>query len=494
MFMFLIYLSLLAGITIYFSYYSLGILIVLEVISIITALIILHRDFNPAYKISFILLVLLLPLVGVVYYYTFGRDRYSKKRLTEIEKSSKVNESLLNDNFPFNKNNDNESCDEFRKVSNIISNYTDMSYFSDTETKLLTPGEKLFDQLKVELKKAKKFIFMEYFIIEPGLMWNEIFEILKEKAASGVDVRVLYDDFGCLNKVPYNFKKTLMSNNIKVKIFNPIKPRFKGIMNYRDHRKICICDGYVGFLGGVNIADEYINEIDKFGYWKDTSVMLKGNGVWNLTVLFYTMWDENRTVEEVLKYTPQIKHKPKDPGYVQVFGDSTFDKGLTTEYVYMSLINNAKKYVYITSPYLIIDNEMITALKIAAKSGVDVRLILPHVPDKKVIFWITQSHYKELILAGVKIYEYLPGFLHAKTIVSDDEHSMVGTANLDFRSLYLHFEVSAYMYKTKATKELVNDFNESLKVSKEITLENCPKIGIFKGLILFLIKAFTPMM
>ena len=194
--MFLIYLSLLAGITIYFSYYSLGILIVLEVISIITALIILHRDFNPAYKISFILLVLLLPLVGVVYYYAFGRDKYSKKRLTEIEKSSKINRSLLNDNFPFKKNNNNETCDEFRKVSNIISNYTDMSYFSDTETKLLTPGEKLFDKLKVELKKAKKFIFMEYFIIEPGLMWNEIFEILKEKAASGVDVRDHYEDFG----------------------------------------------------------------------------------------------------------------------------------------------------------------------------------------------------------------------------------------------------------------------------------------------------------
>lgn len=492
---FLIYLGILATVTIYFSYYSLAVLVILEIISILTALSILHRDFNPAYKISFILLVLLLPLVGVVYYYKFGTDKYSKKVIKTTKRSGEINEELLNNYY---QNNDkilsNVDNDDFKKVSTIITNYTSMNVYDDTETILLTPGEELFKKMKEEISKSKKFIFMEYFIIEPGKMWNEILDILKEKASQGLDVRVLYDDFGCLNKIPYDFAKKLRSYGIKVKAFNPIKPRFRGIMNYRDHRKICICDGNVGFLGGINIADEYINEIERFGHWKDTSIMLRGNGVWNLTVLFYELWDDERTVSEVLKYQPNNDYKFKNPGYVQVFGDSSFDKGLTTEYVYMSIINNAKKYVYITSPYLIIDNEMITSLKMAAQSGVDVRLILPHIPDKKIVFWVSQSHYKELMLAGVKIYEYLPGFLHAKTIVSDDYHSMVGTANLDFRSLYLHYEVSAYMYKTKATSQLKEDFDKCLEVSKEMTLENCPKIGIFKGLVLFLIKAFHPML
>lgn len=476
----------------YLGNISIAFFVIVELISILTALVILNDNLNPSYKISFILLVLLLPIVGVTFYYIFGRITRSKRVKRIVDEKRIVTDKLLEkDNEAIIFENDDE---DFKKISRMITKDTGMGVSKNTETKLLTPGEVKFEYLKEELSKAKKFILMEYFIIEPGIMWNSILEILTAKVQEGIEVRVMYDDFGCVSKVPLTFESQLKKRGILVKAFNPYQPRLAGIMNYRDHRKICVIDGDVGFLGGINLADEYINAIDRFGHWKDTSVMIKGDGVFNLTVLFFDLWNGKETIKNIDPYRPTYDSKVKSSGYVQVFGDSAFDKSTITENVYISMINNAKKYCYITSPYLIIDNEMLTALKNAAKSGVDVRLIVPHVPDKKIVFWVTQSYFKELTQAGVKVYEYLPGFLHAKTIVSDGCHAMVGTANLDYRSLYLHFEVSCYMYKTKATRELEKDFEECLKVSKLITLENCPKTGIFKGLVLFILKAFTPMM
>ncbi|HEY8395585.1 MAG TPA: cardiolipin synthase, partial [Bacilli bacterium] len=356
-----------------------------------------------------------------------------------------------------------------------------------------TPGEKFFEALLSELKKAEKFIFLEYFILEEGYMWDKILAILEEKVKQGVDVRLLYDDFGNINRLKYNFKREMIKKGIKTINFNPYRPRLSMFINYRDHRKITVIDGNVGFVGGINLADEYINKKVLFGYWKDASLMLKGEAVWNLTYLFLEMWQTaSSDTFDYEKYYPTQAY-PSD-GFVQPFGDGPHDNHQTIEMAYMQIINNAKRYVYISTPYLIIDNEIATALKLAALSGVDVRIMMPHIPDKKLVFLISRSYYPELMRAGVKIYEFLPGFLHSKMIIADDEVGIIGTANLDFRSFYLHFEVSCLLYKTTSVLEMRADALKCLEESKLVTFEDLKKIPIFKKILAAILKAFSPLM
>lgn len=471
---------------------SLGytIFIVFEIFAILVAFFIINREVNPAYKISWILFVLLIPLAGSGFYIIFGRSRFSKKNLNNLYRITNKNIDYLTDDEAILKEINDPS---FVKMSNYIRNTSGKQITDKTETILLTPGEVQYKKMLEELEKAQKFIFMEYFIIREGKMWQSILDILAQKAKAGVDVRLLYDDFGCINKVPYNFKKKVEKLGIKVINFNPFLPKLASFMNYRDHRKITIIDGNVAFTGGVNIGDEYINEVEVFGHWKDTSLMIKGRGVWNLTLLFLQNWEFSTKIDENYElFKPTIEY-PSD-GYVHIFGDSPIDHHLTTENTYINIINNAKKYVYITTPYLIIDNELLTALKMSAISGVDVRIIVPHIPDKKIIFYVTQSYYKELIIAGVKIYEYLPGFLHSKTIVSDDLVGMVGTANLDYRSLYLHFENSCLLYKTSSVLDLTKDTNHIISLSKQITYEETKARPFIKKVIAFFLRAFSPLM
>lgn len=465
-------------------------LITFEVLSILVAFAIINRDFNPAYKISWILAVLLIPFAGTCFYILFGRVRISKKNLKhlygiinrEMEEIDEDKELLATiDDL------------EFLKMSNYIKNTTGKRIFAETKTTILTPGEKWFQVMVEKLKTAKKFIFLEYFIIRPGKMWSTILEVLEEKVKEGVDVRLMYDDFGTINKLPYNFKKKMLQKGIKVINFNPYRPKLSMFMNYRDHRKIAVIDGNIGFTGGANLADEYINLDTKFGYWKDSAIMIEGQAVWNLTLLFLQTWEfSSKDVEEYEQFKPTLK-MPSD-GFIHVFGDSPISNHLTTENTYISIINNAKKYVYITTPYLIIDNEFLTALKMAAISGVDVRIAVPHIPDKKIIFYVTQSYYRELIMAGVKIYEYLPGFLHSKIIISDDKIGMIGTANLDYRSLYLHFESSCVIYKTESVLTLAEDVKNIISLSKNITYEDTKKRPFFKKLIAFFLRALSPLM
>lgn len=285
----------------------------------------------------------------------------------------------------------------------------------------------------------------------------------------------------------------MIKKGIKTINFNPYRPRLSLFMNYRDHRKITVIDGNVAFVGGINLADEYINRKVLFGYWKDSGLMLKGEGVWNLTYLFMEMWQlASRDTFEYEKYYPTIV--TESDGFVQPFGDGPHDEHQAIEMSYIHIINNAKRYVYITTPYLIIDNEIATALKLAALSGVDVRILMPNIPDKKIIFLISQSYYAELMKAGVKIYQYLPGFLHSKMIVADDEVAIIGTVNLDFRSFYLHFEVSCLLYQTASVLEMRDDALRCLEDSKLVTFEDLKKISLFKKLLAAVLRAFSPLM
>ena len=329
-----------------------------------------------------------------------------------------------------------------------------------------------------ELRKAEHFIFLEYFIVQEGEMWNSILEILKEKAAAGLDVRMIYDDLGSVFVLPYRYDRTLESYGIKCEAFNKFVPFFSLVMNNRDHRKILIVDGHTAFTGGINLADEYINRKKKFGYWKDTGILVRGEAAVNLTAMFLTVWNTIRPTDKdfhnLLPHTYHSEAFPED-GFVQPYGDSPLDHETVGENVYLNMISAARKYLYIFTPYLIIDNEVMTALCLAAKRGVDVRIVTPGKPDKLMVFWVTQSYYKQLIQSGVKIYQYLPGFIHAKVFVCDDCYATVGTINLDYRSLYLHFECGVFLCHSKEILKIREDAIETMKQSKEVTAEEVKK-------------------
>ena len=330
-------------------------------------------------------------------------------------------------------------------------------------------------------------------------MWRTILDILERKATEGVDVRLIYDGFGCLTTLPYHYERFLREKGIQCQVFNPFRPLQNIVQNNRDHRKICVIDGKTGFTGGINLADEYINQKRRFGHWKDTAVILKGEAVWNMTVMFLHMWNVIANSSEPIDHELHLPHhfhpdSFESDGYVQPYSDTPLDGEIVGENVYLNIINRARKYVYICTPYLIIDNEMMTALCLAAKSGVDVRIMTPGIPDKKMVFLLTQSYYEQLLEAGVHIYEYQPGFLHAKSFVCDDEIAVVGTINLDYRSLYLHFECAACLYQVEEIAEIEKDFQRTLEKCQEVTLENRKKGTFFLRLEGWLLKWLAPLM
>jgi cardiolipin synthase len=466
------------------------------VISIILALFVLNKKTNPAYKLSWIILILILPIFGGMFYIFFGRNKLTKQQRLKMKSiDDKMQSSLIPQKYILDELYlQNEAA---ANQSKYIQNYAFCPPYTNTVTEYLPSGEIKFQHLKDELKKAKHFIFLEYFIINEGLMWNSIFDILVEKASNGVDVRIIYDDIGSLFKLPYRYNKKLESIGIKCSVFNPLLFILSPRLNYRDHRKIAIIDGHTGFTGGINLADEYINKINRFGHWKDTAIMLKGDAVWNLTVMFLSIWDNLRGIEEdfnKFKNCISINISKNKNGYVQPFADNPLDNEAVGETVYLNLIYKAKKYVYITTPYLIIGNEMITALTSAAKGGVDIRLITPYIGDKKFVHEVTRSHYKFLIENGVRIYEYTPGFIHSKTYVSDDEYGVVGSINMDYRSLFLHFECGVWMYKTKTIIDMKKDFFSTLNRCKEITLKDIKKTRWPRKMLRLILRVFSPLL
>ena len=462
-------------------------------LSLLLTLRIINNKSNPAFKIAWLIPILLFPVLGGLVYLVFGSDRtgkYIRNKMGRIEKEMQDGISKANERSGIEK-----MPPDVVNQSHYISNSAHCPPYKNTTVEYLPMGEVKFERMVQELKKAKRYIFMEYFIIQEGTMWNTILDVLEEKAKEGVDVRVIYDDMGCILTLPTGYEKTLREKGIQCQIFNPFIPILSSHFNTRDHRKICVIDGNVGFTGGINLADEYINGYEKHGHWKDTAILLKGEAVFSLTTMFLSMWDYliKKEGEDYAAYYPDSWDENAQ-GIVQPFADNPLDDEAVGETVYLNLINKAKRYVYITTPYLILSNEMVTAMNTAAKSGVDVRIITPHVPDKWYVHAVSRSYYEMLVEAGVKIYEYTPGFVHAKTFVVDDEYAVIGTINLDYRSLYLHFECAAWMYKASCVTDVRDDFLKTQQMSQEITLEECRNISIPRRLGRSVLRVLAPLM
>ncbi|MBR3123973.1 MAG: cardiolipin synthase, partial [Mogibacterium sp.] len=393
-----------------------------------------------------------------------------------------------------------EKHPECARQFRYLEDFAGFPIYDGTKTKYLSPGEMKFEYLVSELEKAEKYIFMEYFIVEEGYMWGRILDVLTRKAEAGVEVRVMYDGMCEMSTLPADYFKLLRAKGIHAQAFSPIVPIVSSHYNYRDHRKILVIDGKVAFNGGVNLADEYINRIERFGHWKDTAVMLKGPAARSFALMFLQMWNmkpesKNTDVEADYEKWLSLPSREEDAkGYVMPYSDCPLDEYKAGEAVYMDILNRATDYVHIMSPYLILDGELETALCFAAQRGVDVKLILPGIPDKKVAYSLAKTHYKVLHDAGVKIYEYTPGFVHAKVFVSDDIKAVVGTINLDYRSLYHHFECATYMYKTDCIADIEKDYQETLTKCRTVTAESIKKEKFSYKLIGGLAKMISPLM
>ena len=460
--------------------YSANITILMNLISLVAVLYIINCPDNPAFKMAWAIAILVFPVLGGLMYLTLGSKRTTKRLRRILEQSGRQLRPLLVQ--------DQEVAEKIKKEDasvagqmHYIRESAGYPVYKGTTATYFKSGEENFPVLLEELKKARHFIFMEYFIVEEGEMFDAILEVLKEKAAEGVDVRFIYDDFGSVTVLPYKYYQRMESYGIKCEAFNKFIPIFSLVMNHRDHRKITVIDGHTGFTGGINLADEYINRKERFGYWKDTGIMLKGEAVWNLTAMFLTVWNAVRpTDKDFREFMPGRYYESPFPsdGYVQPYGDSPLDNETVGENVYLNMINASQHYIYMFTPYLIIDNEMMTALCLAAKRGVDVRIVTPNVPDKKIVFWMTQSYYPQLLQNGVKIYQFTPGFIHAKCFVCDDKYATVGTINMDYRSLYLHFECGVFLYGSSAVAKVKEDALETMEqsclVTKKMTQKKLP--------------------
>lgn len=467
----------------------------LNAISILACLYIISKREKDAFKLTWVFLIMLFPLFGGLFYLLLKlRDmpRRGQKRAEDVSRQTRPLYLLPGDQLT-------ELCKELPEHSHqlrYLQRYAGFPAYTQTETTYFPSGETKFEAMLAELQKAKHYIFLEYFIIEEGKMWDSVLEVLTEKAAQGVEVRLMYDDIGCLLRLPMDYPAMLQKRGIQCVKFNPFRPFFSSIQNNRDHRKIMVVDGVTAITGGVNLADEYINEIERFGHWKDAALLLRGEGAWSFTLMYLEMWAFVTGKEEnYAAYYPwkQGKCPVQAQGVVQPYGDTPLDMENVGEHVYRQLLENARDYVYITTPYLILDSGMLSALSLAAKSGVDVRIITPHKWDKRLVHMTTRTYYRQLMDAGVRIYEYTPGFIHAKTFVADGRLATVGTTNLDYRSLYLHFECGVLMYDTPAVREVKRDFLRTLALCREMHPEDCRE-NVVSRLFHEILHVFAPLM
>ena len=464
--------------------------IIFSVISILLVLAIIKNSKNYSYTLPWIIILVWFPLIGSILYIILGRNKNKSKVLKSIVKSDKESKKYLIQ--------DPEIKEQFKENSRIkyISDFAGFPVTTNNEVNYYPIGEEAFEAMLEEIKKAEKFIFLEYFIINQGKMWNSILKILEEKEKKGVDVRVMYDDLGCLPTLDSSYPKELEKKKIKCVVFNKLKPFAGVIMNNRDHRKILVIDGKVAFSGGINLADEYINKIVKYGHWKDNAIKIKGDAVWNYTVMFLSIWNSFRHEDgdyTKFKNDTNMQNKKINNGFVVPYGETPLDEEFTGEDIYLNIINQANKYVYIITPYLIIDTDMINALNLAAKRGVDVRIVIPGIPDKKVVYTLSESYMEPLIKGGVKIYKYTPGFAHSKVFVADDNVATVGTINMDYRSLYLHFECGCYFENVDVIKDIKKDLDSTLARSHEVTLKEAVP-NLIKGTWQALLRLVAPLM
>ncbi len=465
-------------------------------LSFLITLSIIRSSTNPSFKLSWVIFVMLIPVFGGLFYLMFAKVKHPKKMRVKMENNKNKFLSL----YPQNEDIIKKIEIENKAVAGqckYIKNVAKMPCYENTSTKFYSLGEHFFVDLKNELLQAKKYIFLEYFIIHEGIMWDEIVEILKVKASEGVDVRLIYDDAGSINLVPNNYEKILAGFGIKAFAFNPFIPALSIFIQNRDHRKIAVIDGHTAFTGGINLADEYINAYEKHGHWKDCAVRLKGEAVYSMTLMFLENWNFHSNTDKSFDKYKEDAYSIKQTntkGYSQPYSDSPYDNENIGESIYINIFNNANDYIYINTPYLIINNEVATALILAAKRGVDVRIVTPGIGDKPYVHFTTRSYYEQLIDGGVRIYEYTPGFIHAKTVVSDSLVATVGTVNFDYRSLYHHFECGVFMYNTDAVIQLEDDFVQMLSLCTEITKEYCKKQSYIKRMGQSIMRIVAPLM
>lgn len=464
------------------------------VLSVLAAAWIVGDKSNPGYKIGWLIIVLGLMPFGSLAYLLLGGNHlsaFNQRRLRTMERKIRRN---LGDECGRSASLAELMGEDAGCMARYLEQTTHCPVYGNTRTKYYPLGDDCYDDILEALRGAKRYIFIEYFIIEEGKLWNSVLDIAKEKVQEGVEVRVIYDDIGSIATLPGDYPVTLEKMGIHCRVFNRFVPVVSLRQNNRDHRKYMIIDGRVAFTGGINMADEYINVKPRFGHWKDSAIRLEGDAVWSMTVSFLSMWDFTNSEEE--HFTP-FRPKPARggvEGYVQPYHDCPWDREPVGQSVYLHLIHRAKRYVYITTPYLVIDYSLTMALTTAAKSGVDVRIITPHIPDKKTVFEMTRSYYEELLEAGVQIFEYEPGFIHAKNFVVDDKFATVGTVNLDYRSMFLHFENGVLLYGTPSVEAIRDDFLDTQTKSLMVTLEDCRSISLPHRLMRDLLRLFAPLL
>lgn len=465
---------------------------ILRLLSLIIILHIIRTSIHLSADIMWVLLIVAIPIPGTIIYLCLGANLITSKVFRNLFNETNIAKKYYVQDEVLLKQAEKLNINKAGQLDFIVHT-AGFPLYHNQGIQYYNLGDTGYPAIKQELKKAEKFIFLEYFIIEEGIMWNGILEILKEKVNQGVEVRVMYDDMGSFNTLPASYAKKLEESGIKCVRFNQINPIVNIIMNHRDHRKILVIDGKVGFTGGINLADEYINVKKIHGQWKDNCICIRGEAVWSLTCMFLTSWNAHSHEDiDFEKWRVQTSY-PNEEGYIIPYGETPLDDEIVGQDVYINIINQASKYCYIYTPYLIIDTELSNALILAAKRGVDIRLVTPGVADKKIVWDVTRSYYKQLIKGGVKIYEYTPGFVHAKVFVSDDDIATVGTINLDYRSLYLHFENGIFMYHTKTIQEIKEDYLTTIEQCHEMTAKEST-FGVIKTAMISIIRIFAPMM
>ena len=462
------------------------------IVGIITVVTIINRRGDPDHKIAWIVFILIFPIFGITVFLLWGGGRV----LPHIRKRMRICEarymSCLKD--------DSAVKDHLKYYDLIHSRQADYltaesgyPVYDKSEIEYLSPGEKFFPRFLEELEKAEKYIFIEFFILAEGFMWERIYEILKRKAASGVEIKVIFDDFGSIKRQRKGFITKLRSDKIQVSVFNPINPIMNIFMNNRNHRKIVVIDGKVAVTGGINIGDEYINREKRFGYWLDSAIIIKGDSVTSFLAMFCCMWEF--TTGKRIKMKDYVCEFDTDrDGFIIPYADDPLNDRNPAEGIYMQILNTAQKYVYIMTPYLIIDNTMKSSLRMAAKSGIDVRIITPHIPDKWYVHPVTQYNYLELLESGIRIYEYTPGFLHSKIFLSDDKVATVGSVNMDYRSFVFHFECGAWLCDNSTVFDIKKQFEQVFEQSQEIKIERWKKRPLLSRMKQAVLHIFAPFM
>ena len=437
-------------------------------VSVATVIAIVNRSMSPESKVTW-LIVTFVPVFGPLLYLMFGERRLSKKELKQLQELNSI---------AFHENNGRQLHLQLQEtdksaygiINALLHMDSNAEVYDQTDSQFFASGEEMWQQMLKDLKRAEKFIFLEYYIVEEGLMWDSMLEILEEKAAQGVEVKMLYDDIGCMVTLPGDYTVYLRSKGIDAHKFNKVIPRMTVAYNNRDHRKILVIDGQISYTGGINLADEYINHIERFGHWKDSGIRIDGPATQAFTRLFLMNWYINRgEISDFDQY--HLENQTRFGSGLCIpygSGPKPIYKMKVGKIVYQNLINQAEDFVYITTPYLIIDYDLTEDIKNAAMRGVDVRIVTPHIPDKKLIQLVTRGAYPDLLSAGVRIFEYTPGFIHSKQMIVDDRFAAVGTINLDYRSLVHHYENAVLLYKTESIADIRKDFEEIFEQSQEI--------------------------